>query len=125
VNETECASIADADGVAGGSPEEQAVALARRRGLVVVVTLGEGGVLAVNGGRLERAAALPVRPVDTVGAGDSFCGYLAAGLSQGMPLAKALTLGAAAGSLACTKSGAQPAIPLRGEVDGALDRSPK
>jgi ribokinase len=122
VNETECAWIAGAESIAADTPEQQATALAKRRGLVVAVTLGKDGVLAAHGSRIERAPALPVKPVDTVGAGDSFCGYLAAGLSEGLLLAEALTLGAAAGSLACTKSGAQPSIPLRAEVDAAVDR---
>ncbi len=64
--------------------------------------------------------ALPIKPVDTVGAGDTFCGYLAAGLDAGLDLEAALRRAAAAGSLACLKPGAQPAIPLAAEVDAAL-----
>jgi ribokinase len=66
--------------------------------------------------------ALKVTPVDTVGAGDTFCGYLAAGLSQKLALEDALRRAAAAGSLACLKPGAQPAIPLAADVDAALSR---
>jgi ribokinase len=124
VNETECALIAEAEGIAAGSPEEQAVGLTELHSLVVAVTRGKDGVLAVSGEQIERAAALSVKPVDTVGAGDSFCGYLAAGLSEGLSLADALTLGAAAGSLACTRSGAQPSIPLRADVNAAVGRPP-
>ena len=58
--------------------------------------------------------------VHTVGAGDTFCGYLAAGLDRGLILEDALRLAAAAGSLACLKAGAQPAIPLLAEVEAAL-----
>jgi ribokinase len=119
VNETECALIAGAlgidAGIAGGT-EAQAAALAQRAGLAVIATLGRDGVLAAQDGRAMRVPALPVTAIDTVGAGDTFCGYLAAGLAEGLSLEDALTLAAKAASLACTKPGAQPAIPLRAEV---------
>ena len=70
------------------------------------------------------APALAVEATDTVGAGDTFCGYLAAALAEGQPLETALLISAAAGSLACTKSGAQPAIPHCREVEAAM-RSPR
>ena len=119
-NETEFDLYADALGLAGGSREDRMHAFSAETGRTVVVTLGGDGVAAVEAGRLLRVPALPVTPVDTVGAGDTFCGYLAAGLSEGLPLQQALARAAAAGSLACTRNGAQPSIPLRGEVDAAL-----
>ncbi len=64
--------------------------------------------------------ALRITPVDTVGAGDTFCGYLAAGLDQGLELEAAVRRAAVAGSLACLKPGAQPAIPYGREVEAAL-----
>ncbi|TIW89679.1 MAG: ribokinase, partial [Mesorhizobium sp.] len=85
-----------------------------------VVTLGGDGVLAATPADLLMLPALKITPVDTVGAGDTFCGYFAAGLSSGLPLDQALTRAAAAGSLACLKPGAQSAIPLAKEVDAAL-----
>jgi ribokinase len=100
--------------------EEQALAVAEACGATVITTLGADGVLAVGGGGVMRAVALPVDAVDAVGAGDTFCGYLAAGLSEGTQLSDALALAAAAGSLACTRAGAQPAIPFRAEVEAAL-----
>ena len=69
-----------------------------------------------------RAPGLAVKAIDTVGAGDTFCGYLAAGLGEGLPLKEALVLASAAASLACTKPGAQPAIPLRSLVEEAFSR---
>ena len=117
VNETECALLADALGIAKGSIEARARALSRESSTTVIVTLGSDGVLAVEGGELLSAPALAVQTIDTVGAGDTFCGYLAAALSEGEPLVKALAISAAAGSLACTRSGAQPSIPQRQEVE--------
>jgi ribokinase len=122
VNESECGLIAAALDIELGSVTDQATELALRLGASVIATLGKDGVFAVENGRIEMAPALPVEAVDTVGAGDTFCGYLAAALSEKMPLGAAVALASAAGSLACTNSGAQPAIPARREVEEALER---
>ncbi len=126
VNEGECAEVADALRIAGASLDERAKALAAQSALTVIVTLGKDGVLAVADGREARVAAFPVEVVDTVGAGDTFCGYLAAGLAERRSLDEALRLASAAAGLACTKPGAQPAIPERREVEAllALARTP-
>jgi ribokinase len=91
-----------------------------RHARIIIVTLGGDGARAasVDGGFIE-VPAMPVVPVDTVGAGDTFCGYLAAGLDAGMPLEAAMRRAARAASIACLKPGAQPAIPLAAEVDAA------
>ena len=123
VNETECELIAAALGLTAEDTAGQASGLAERLGTTVIATLGSDGAIAAGEGGTERAAALPVVAVDTVGAGDTFCGYLAAALSEGLALGPALKLACAAASLACTKPGAQPAIPLRGEVHAALTAS--
>ncbi len=120
VNETECAAAADALGVAEGTLEDRAKALAAGQAVSVIVTLGKDGVMAIADGVVERVAAPQVDAIDTVGAGDTFCGYFAAGLLGGLPQADALKLAATAGSLACTKAGAQPSIPFRREVASAL-----
>jgi len=116
-NETEFALL---NGGAGGDLQAQMTAWARAQGQTVIVTLGEAGAWAAAGDTLLHAPALPVDPVDTVGAGDTFCGYLAAGLGQGLPLEDAMRRAAAAASLACLRPGAQPAIPYASEVDAVL-----
>jgi ribokinase len=120
LNEAECSAVARAFEIAGASIVDQAKALAAQYASTVIVTLGKEGALAVADGEVQSVAALAVEAVDTVGAGDTFCGYLAAGLSEAMPLGDALILATAAGSLACTKSGAQPAIPQRDDVVTAI-----
>jgi ribokinase len=95
-------------------------AYAQKTGRAVVVTLGGDGVIAATPQDFLKVPALRIEPVDTVGAGDTFCGYLGAALGSGLPLAAALERAAIAGSLACLKPGAQPAIPHTGEVDAAL-----
>jgi hypothetical protein len=41
-------------------------------------------VLWARDGKVEHVPSLKIKPVDTVGAGDTFCGYLAQGLDAGM-----------------------------------------
>ena len=120
VNESECALIGQALGLAGGDTGAEAAAVAARLGSSVIATLGADGLLAAAGDSVMRIPALPVRAVDTVGAGDTFCGYFAAALAEEAPLQDALRLAASAASLACTRPGAQPAIPMRSEVETAL-----
>jgi len=89
----------------------------KRTGRTMVVTLGAGGACARSPKGLIVVPALGVEPVDTVGAGDTFCGYLAASLDTGYSLEDALRRAAVAGSLACLNQGAQPSIPLKEDVD--------
>ncbi|KFC64315.1 Ribokinase [Devosia sp. LC5] len=86
----------------------------------VIVTLGPDGAKAATRTGLIHVPAMPVKPVDTVGAGDTFCGYLAAGLDSGLDLEAAMRRAAVAASLACLKPGAQPAIPYARDVVAAL-----
>lgn len=88
----------------------------RTHGQTVIVTLGGDGAKAAVDGKLLQVPALPVKPVDTVGAGDTFCGYLAAGLDAGLELEAAMRRAAVAASLACLNPGAQPAIPYDKDV---------
>jgi ribokinase len=67
-------------------------------------------------------SSLKVKAVDTIGAGDAFVGYLCAALDQKLPLTEALKHAAVAGSLACTKVGAQIALPQADEIPAYLDQ---
>ena len=91
-----------------------------RTGRTIVVTLGPEGARARTPDGPIAVPAHKVKPVDTVGAGDTFCGYLAAGLDAGHSLETALRRAAIAGSLACLKPGAQPAIPMKADVDAVI-----
>jgi ribokinase len=104
----------------GGTRVELMQDFARRTGRTVIVTLGADGVIAASPTEAIEVAAMKIEPVDTVGAGDTFCGYLGAGLEAGLPLRTALHRAAVAGSLACLKPGAQPSIPLAKDVDATL-----
>ncbi|MDR1712267.1 MAG: ribokinase [Propionibacteriaceae bacterium] len=88
-----------------------ATALATRLQNVVVCTLGAGGALAATREQLFEQIAPAVAAVDTTGAGDTFTGYLAAGLAGGQSVAEALSLAVKASAQSVTKPGAIPAIP--------------
>ena len=119
-NETEFELLVGKNGLSASERENELKTLHDRTGQTLIVTLGADGVIAMRNGKVFRASGLKIEPVDTVGAGDTFCGYLAASLDQGMDFEKALKRAAVAGSLACTRAGAQPSIPLAAEVDAAL-----
>lgn len=119
-NETEFDLLAAALKLDGADRAARILAYAGRTGRAVVVTLGAEGVQAAQGGELLALPAMKIEPVDTVGAGDTFCGYLAEGLASGLGLAAALRRAGVAGSLACLRPGAQPSIPAAAEVDMAL-----
>jgi ribokinase len=121
-NETEFDLYARALNLDGVGRDECMEYFARITGRTVVVTLGAKGVVAATPSGMVYVEAHNVEPVDTVGAGDTFCGYLAASLIAGMDFEDALRRAAIAGSLACLKHGAQAAIPFAGEVDALVKR---
>lgn len=115
-NETEFERLAGREGMTAPQREDALLDLHRETGQTIIVTLSADGVVAARDGRLYRTSGLKIVPVDTVGAGDTFCGYFAASLDQGLDFEAALRRAAVAGSLACLKAGAQPSIPTSSEV---------
>lgn len=121
-NETEFELLASGQDLTAEAREAEMRRLNSESGRTYIVTLGADGVIAVGNGAVYRARGLSIEPVDTVGAGDTFCGALAAGLDAGLAFDEALSRAAIAGSLACLKPGAQPAIPTAAEIEAALKR---
>jgi ribokinase len=119
-NETEFERLVGRDNLTASEREQILIEMHGKTGQILIVTLGADGVIAVEGGALHRTKGLKIEPVDTVGAGDTFCGYLAASLDAGLGFDEALRRAAVAGSLACLKAGAQPSIPVASEVAAAL-----
>ena len=116
-NETEFSALTGKTLDTTDAVSQAALAYSALRGQTVIVTLGADGVVASQNDRTFHVAAPRIEPVDTVGAGDTFCGYLADGLYRGLPLEDAVRRAARAGALACLKPGAQPSIPTADEVD--------
>jgi ribokinase len=122
-NETEFELFAGRSGLSAVEREAVMRKIHEETGQTLIVTLGADGVIAMRKGNVFRAPGLKIEPVDTVGAGDSFCGYLAASLDAGLSFADCLRRAAIAGSLACLKRGAQPSIPEAAEVDAQMRES--
>lgn len=82
----------------------------------IVITLGGKGyeIYGRDGGKTYPC--IKVKAVDTTAAGDTFCGGLAVGLSEGKTLEEACAFGSKAASIACTKKGAQQSVPTKDEV---------
>lgn len=87
----------------------------------IVVTLGGDGSRWIDvSARTETdIAAIPVPPIDTTGAGDTFTGFLVAGLDRGLPMAQALSLATQAGALMVTRLGTADVIPDLKDIEDA------
>lgn len=120
VNESEALDIAARAGLSGGLDAfiDHFASDSRR----VVVTLGAKGVKAGFSGIRYEVSSPAILAVDTTGAGDAFCGALAAALDVGTPFMRALKEGVAAGALACTATGAQSSAPRREEIHRIADQ---
>jgi ribokinase len=120
----------EAEDLVGGAPSAEPEALAGallERVPAVVITLGaQGSLVAERNVPAVRVPAAQVKAVDTTGAGDTYCGVLAAALarsgSAGTDLVGAARLAGAAGALAVTRPGAQDAVPDAADVVALAER---
>ncbi len=124
VNQTEAMVVAEAAGVPETDPIRAIRSLARGFGMTTVVTLGADGAFACAGDEEWEVPPLKVSPVDTTGAGDAFCGVLAAALDAGLAFTEALRRAGTAGALACTRAGAQTAMPDAADIEARLPEAP-
>ena len=88
----------------------------------VLITRGAEGSEWWDGERQKSifVPAFKVDPIDTTGAGDTFAGYLVAGLSRGLSVAEAMEQATAASAIKIGRKGTADAIPSRAEVLGFL-----
>ena len=87
--------------------------LTQRRISQLLITRGARSTLCLTADKCFAAPTMRLRPVDTVGAGDTFAGTFTARLAEGCALAEAVALANCAGALATLKPGAQEAMPTR------------
>jgi Sugar kinases, ribokinase family len=120
-NEVEAAALAPG---APATPAGQARSLLGLGPRAAIVTLGEDGAILVTATGLDQLPSFPVPAVDSVGAGDAFCGALAVALTEGLELAAAVRFACAAGALAVTRPGATASLPSRAEVEALLVAHP-
>ncbi|TBW39233.1 ribokinase [Siculibacillus lacustris] len=123
VNQHEARELAVRFGLPA-DPAAFARAFAVRFDAVTVVTLGGAGLVAATpDGRAWHGTPPPITAIDTTGAGDAFCGTLAAALDRGDGLETALCEGLAAGALACRESGAQSGLADLAAIRDAATRA--
>lgn len=91
------------------------------RALKIIVTLGARGCVLIDtiSGEKREFPAPKVTPVDATGAGDTFAGYVAAGLDRGQPIEQAIDLAIRASALMVTREGTADVIPDLAEVRAA------
>ena len=116
VNEIEAEQLTGIPVAAVATARRTAAALVESGFEAAVVTLGERGAVWAHGAGAGHAAAPKVEAIDTVGAGDTFVGYLASGLARGVPLGESVAEAVHAAALAVTRRGAQSGIPRRSEL---------
>jgi ribokinase len=115
-NQTEAKVLTGRSPDAGVEPDEVARDLIRAGVRQVVITLGEKGALVVTASSSKHIPAMPMRAVDTTGAGDAFNAGLATALASGENLESAVEFAVVTGGLAVTKEGVIPSLPRRADV---------
>jgi ribokinase len=83
---------------------------------IVVITLGSQGALIKEYDTYHFVEAFPVEAVDTTAAGDTFCGSVCVGLSEGLSILDSVKMAAKAAAITVTRMGAQTSIPYRSEL---------
>jgi ribokinase len=95
--------------------------LASRHRGPIVVTQGPAGALLADSGRRERFPGHPAPDeVDSTGAGDTFCGVLAAWLAGGADLSDAIRAANVAAARSVGAAGARAGMPTRSEIEALL-----
>ena len=116
-NKTEAEVIT---GIAIDTPQDElrAIRSLHSKGIsTVIFTLGSKGALLCQNGDCEEVPSFKVKAVDTTAAGDTFCGALCVGLSEGKEVRPAMIFANQAAAISVTRKGAQQSVPTRAEVD--------
>ena len=102
-------------------PERAADALLAAGVELAVVKQGPKGVLAkTRSGERVESPPFPIRPLNGLGAGDSFGGSLCHGLLSGWPLQKVLEHANAAGAIVASRLECSTAMPTQAEIETLL-----
>lgn len=121
VNENEASTLAGLK-FDGNNCRDIADRLHRRGAATVVITLGSKGAYTFDGNNELKADAFKVKAVDTVGAGDTFCGALAVACGKNGHIDDGvLRFVSAAAALSVQRHGAQPSVPTLAETEQFLN----
>lgn len=119
VNELEASFISGIE-YTGNNLDDIAQTLLRSGARNIVITLGSQGVYMMNERETIQLPSFKVKAIDTVAAGDTFCGALAVACSQKGISREALGFANAAAAIAVTRLGAQSSIPTLVEVNAFI-----
>ncbi|HSU36388.1 MAG TPA: 5-dehydro-2-deoxygluconokinase [Propionibacteriaceae bacterium] len=103
--------------VGESEPERAADALLDAGVELAVVKQGPKGVLAKTRTERVESPPIPIKPLNGLGAGDSFGGSLCHGLLAGWPLAKVLQYANAAGAIVASRLECSTAMPTQAEIE--------
>jgi sugar/nucleoside kinase (ribokinase family) len=109
-NETEAKSLTGVDNV-----DEAATRLGRKVELAAI-KLGAQGALGFTSSKKIKISSIPVKVVDTVGAGDSFDAGFIYGYLNRWPIEKSLRLACVCGALSTQKAGGTDGQPALSET---------
>lgn len=102
-----------------------ALDLIARGAKAAAIKLGpRGSMVVISDGHFYRIPPYKVRVVDTTAAGDAFTAAIAVATANGVKLHQAAKFANAAGALACTRIGAQSAMPTAAEVKILMEDQP-
>ncbi len=107
------ANLVEASSVTGS---RSAAALHAAGAAVAVVTLGSEGCLVADPHGERHLPASPARLLDSTGAGDAFCGTLAALLADGWPIDQAVMASQRMAARTVERRGAMAALPSAAEA---------
>lgn len=117
LNETE------AETITGRQDEKEWMKALQEMGFSnIILTTGAKGADICSKGVCRHIPARKVKAVDTTAAGDTFIGGIACGIGQGLDLAEAGHLAAAAAGITVTRKGAGQSIPTMEEVLQSLGK---
>lgn len=119
-NAGELASLDAGTDARGDAPAAAEHLMSAGAGGAYLVSLGAAGAVLVTATETRTIPAPTVRAVDTVGAGDTLNGALAAGLAGGLGLDEAARRAVLAASLAVRRAGAREGMPTAAELETAL-----
>lgn len=115
-NESEAAALSGRATMSAPECHAAAVHLHHMGARSVIVTRGSRGLVWVGDSGEGAVPAFGVDAVDTVAAGDAFCGGLAYALVHGHDWTQALRWASASAAVSTTRAGAVSSLPSRAEV---------
>jgi ribokinase len=94
-----------------------ATTISQQKQLIVILTQGEKGCALALNGNISHFPAPKINAVDTTAAGDTFIGYVAAGIaSSDFSIESTIQTASKAASICCMREGSQPSIPFSMEL---------